>query len=124
MKNITHARKLLALSLSLGLTLGASQAFAAPQEHAAHKDHAADNINESKKPVTDTWITTKVKADLLATDNVSGTDVKVETKNGIVTLTGTVATKAEHDKAVAVAKGIEGVKSVKSTGLKVVAAKM
>ncbi|WP_047128091.1 BON domain-containing protein [Xanthomonas arboricola] len=124
MKNITHVCKLLALSLSLGLTLGASQAFAAPQEHAAHKDHAADNINESKKPVTDTWITTKVKADLLATDNVSGTDVKVETKNGIVTLTGTVATKAEHDKAVAVAKGIEGVKSVKSIGLKVVAAKM
>ncbi|MCC4617129.1 BON domain-containing protein [Xanthomonas campestris pv. asclepiadis] len=123
MKNITQVRKLLAVALSLGLTLGASQAFAAPQEHADHKDHAA-GMNESKKPVTDTWITTKVKADLLATDNVSGTDVKVETKNGIVTLTGTVATKAEHDKAVAVAKGIEGVKSVKSTGLKVVAAKM
>lgn len=122
MKNMTHARKLLALSLSLGLTLGASQAFAAPQEHADHKDHAA-SMDESKKPVTDTWITTKVKADLLATDNVSGTDVKVETKNGIVTLTGSVATKAEHDKAVAVAKGIEGVKSVKSVGLKVVAAK-
>lgn len=80
-------------------------------------------MNESKKPVTDTWITTKVKADLLATDNVAGTDVKVETKNGIVTLTGAVATQAEHDKAVAVAKGIEGVKSVKSTGLKVTAAK-
>ncbi|MCC4619185.1 BON domain-containing protein [Xanthomonas cassavae CFBP 4642] len=122
MKNMKHARKLLALSLSLGLTLGATQAFAAPQDMGAHKDHAA-GMNESKKPVTDTWITTKVKADLLATDNVSGTDVKVETKNGIVMLTGSVATQAEHDKAVAVAKGIEGVKSVKSTGLKVVAAK-
>ncbi|PPT76591.1 BON domain-containing protein [Xanthomonas arboricola pv. populi] len=120
---MTQLRKLLAVALSLGLTVGASQAFAAPQEHTDHKDHAA-GMNESKKPVTDTWITTKVKADLLATDNVSGTDVKVETKNGIVTLTGTVATKAEHDKAVAIAKGIEGVKSVKSTGLKVVAAKM
>ncbi|UKR52196.1 BON domain-containing protein [Xanthomonas fragariae] len=124
MKNVTHARKLLSLSLSLalGLTLGASQAFAVPQENSAHKDHAA-SINKSKKPVTDTWITTKVKADLLATNNVSGTDVKVETKNGIVTLTGAVATQAEHDKAVAVAKGIEGVKSVKSIGLKVNPAK-
>ena len=53
MNTMTHARKLLALSLSLGLTLGASQAFAAPQEHADHKDHAA-GMNESKKPVTDT----------------------------------------------------------------------
>ncbi|MCC4587942.1 BON domain-containing protein [Xanthomonas melonis] len=125
MKKMMHARKLLALSLSLGLTLGATQAFAAPQDMGAHKDHAAKDhaagMNESKKPVTDTWITTKVKADLLATDNVSGTDVKVETKNGIVMLTGTVATQAEHDKAVAVAKGIEGVKSVKATGLKVTA---
>ncbi|PPU96739.1 BON domain-containing protein [Xanthomonas populi] len=119
---MTHVRKLLALALSLGLALGASQVFAAPQEHADHTDHAA-SMDESKKPMTDTWITTKVKADLLATDNVSGTDVKVETKNGIVMLTGSVATKAEHDKAVAVAKGIKGVKSVTSVGLKVSPAK-
>jgi len=122
MKNMMNPRKLLALSLSLGLALGASQAFAAPQEHVDHKDHAA-GMNASTKPVADTWITTKVKADLLASDGVSGTDVKVETKNGIVTLTGTVATQAEYDKAVSVAKGVDGVKSVKSTGLKVIAAK-
>lgn len=122
MKNMMHARKLLALSLSLGLALGASQAFAAPQEHVDHKDHAA-GMHASTKPVTDAWITTKVKADLLTSGDVSGTDVKVETKNGIVTLTGTVATQAEYDKAVSVAKGIDGVKSVKSTGLKVIAPK-
>ncbi|KAB7767930.1 BON domain-containing protein [Xanthomonas maliensis] len=113
-----HARPLLALSLALGVTLGASQAFA--QEHKDHTAGAMDHSKmDSKKPVTDSWITTKVKADLLATDNVSGTDIKVETVNGVVTLSGMVATKAEHDKAIAVAKGIEGVKSVKATNLKV-----
>lgn len=62
----------------------------------------------------DTWITTKVKTDLLATKGVSGTDVKVDTKDGVVTLTGHVATQAEADKAKAVAKSVKGVKDVNS----------
>jgi hyperosmotically inducible protein len=114
-----HSRLLPALTLALAFAAGSAAAATADATTGEQtKAHEA-----SAQPVGDSWITTKVKADLLATDNVSGTDVKVETKNGIVMLTGSVATQAEHDKAVAVAKGIEGVKSVKSTGLKVVAAK-
>jgi hyperosmotically inducible protein len=74
---------------------------------------------ESQEPVSDTWITTKVKADLLATKNVPGTEVKVETVNGVVTLSGTVDSKAEHDRAISVAKGIKGVKDVDASGLTV-----
>lgn len=73
--------------------------------------------NDSNQPVTDTWITTKVKADLLATENVSGLDIKVETVDGVVTLSGAVANKAQKDKAIAVAKQIKGVKSVEASGL-------
>ncbi|HBK46140.1 MAG TPA: BON domain-containing protein [Xanthomonadaceae bacterium] len=107
----SNIRMLLATSLSLGLLLGTGQALAVDSPKKADV--------ESQKPVTDTWITTKVKADLLATENVSGTDVKVETKNGVVWLSGAVKSKAEHDKAIAVAEGIEGVKSVDASGLKV-----
>lgn len=74
---------------------------------------------ESQEPVSDTWITTKVKADLLTTKNVPGTEVKVETVNGVVTLSGTVDSKAEHDRAISVAKGIKGVKDVNASGLTV-----
>ena len=45
--------------------------------------------------------------------------MEVETVNGVVTLKGNVATKAEHDKAIATAKGIKGVKSVDASMLKV-----
>ncbi|MDQ3180020.1 MAG: BON domain-containing protein, partial [Acidobacteriota bacterium] len=38
--------------------------------------------------------------------------INVDVVNDVVTLRGTVASKAESDKAAAVAKGIEGVKSV------------
>lgn len=73
--------------------------------------------NDSSQPVTDTWITTKVKADLLATENVSGLDIKVETVDGVVTLSGAVANQSQKDKAIAVARQIKGVKSVEADGL-------
>ncbi len=103
----------LAVSLSLGLLLGAGQAVAAngAQDHSRHA--------ESNKPVSDSWITTKVKTELLAAKNVPGTEVKVETVNGKVTLTGTVKDQAEHDKAVAVAKAVKGVKDVDASQLNV-----
>lgn len=79
----------------------------------------AEEEGDSAQPVNDTWITTKVKADLMATSDVPGTTIDVDTTNGTVKLSGTVASKAEADKAVSVAKNIKGVKSVDSSGLKV-----
>ncbi|WP_313317267.1 BON domain-containing protein [Stenotrophomonas sp.] len=73
--------------------------------------------HDSEQPGTDTWITTKVKAELLTTKDVSGLEIKVETVNGVVTLSGTVASQAEVDRAVTAAKGVEGVKSVDSSAL-------
>lgn len=124
----TTTRKLLASALTLGLALSSSAAFA--QDAAAKSppktDHSAmthADRHDSNEPVTDSWITTKVKADLLASSNVPGTEVKVETVNGVVSLSGTVATKAEHDKAIATARGIKGVTRVDAAALKVSAAK-
>ena len=73
----------------------------------------------SDQPMGDAWITTKVKTDLLATPDVSGLAIDVDTKNGVVMLKGSVDSKAQADKAVAVAKKIDGVKKVDSSGLKV-----
>ena len=76
-------------------------------------------VGDSAQPVNDTWITTKVKADLMATSDVPGTTIDVDTTNGVVKLSGSVDTKAQHDKAIAVAKNIKGVKSVDATALSV-----
>ena len=73
----------------------------------------------SDEPMGDAWITTKVKTDLLATPDVSGLAIDVDTKNGVVMLKGSVDNKAQADKAVAVAKKIDGVKKVDSSGLTV-----
>lgn len=80
---------------------------------------AADNrTGTSEKPVTDTWITTKVKAELATTDGVKSTDVEVKTTNGIVALRGTLATETAIRKAIDVAKSVKGVKQVDASNLK------
>ena len=62
--------------------------------------------------IDDTAITTKVKTALLADDYVKGLDIKVETRKGVVQLSGYVDNQTQIDKAVAIAKGIKGVKHV------------
>jgi hyperosmotically inducible protein len=74
---------------------------------------------KSDQPVTDTWITTKVKSELATTDGVKSTKISVTTKDGIVALVGVLATKDSVDKAIAATESIKGVKRVDSSGLKV-----
>ena len=62
----------------------------------------------------DAWITMKTKIALMTADNVSTSDLNVDTVSGAVTLHGTVETAAEKTNAETVAKGIDGVKSVQN----------
>jgi len=76
------------------------------------------HTNSSSQPVTDTWITTKVKGELASTKGVSSTDVSVTTVDGVVTLTGVLANDTEVKKAVAAARSVKGVRKVDDSGLK------
>jgi osmotically-inducible protein OsmY len=60
----------------------------------------------------DSTITANVKAKLAADPATPATAINVDTKDGVVTLTGTVASAAAKTKAEADAKAVEGVKSV------------
>ena len=73
---------------------------------------------KSDQPVTDTWITTKVKTELARTDGIKSGDIAVTTKNGLVTLSGVVSSKAQAEKASAVAKAVKGVREVDDSALK------
>ena len=64
--------------------------------------------------VTDTWITTKVKASLAEDSTVKAREVNVETFKGVVQLSGFVSSSAEMYQAVRIATGIKGVTSVRN----------
>ncbi len=64
--------------------------------------------------VDDVAITAKVKAALVADKEVSALDVNVETARGVVQLAGFADNQREISRAVSVARGVRGVKSVKN----------
>ena len=72
----------------------------------------AGAVGCSSRAVDDSAITAKVKAKLAADSQTSAIKIGVETKNGTVTLSGTVPTTTEKDEADKVAKNTEGVKRV------------
>ncbi len=75
----------------------------------------AADADSAKTVVKDSVITTKIKAKLAKEKMSTLTQLKVETDSkGEVVLSGTLKTKAEVDKAVAIARGTEGVTSVVS----------
>lgn len=63
--------------------------------------------------VDDSLITTKVKTAILGEPMLKVAEINVETFKGVVQLSGFVSSKAAAGKAVEVARGVGGVKSVK-----------
>lgn len=63
--------------------------------------------------VDDTVITTKVKAAVLNEPTLKVAEINVETFKGVVQLSGFVSSRDSANKAVLVARGVHGVKSVK-----------
>jgi osmotically-inducible protein OsmY len=60
----------------------------------------------------DWWTTTKIQAKFFADKDVKGRRVNVDTKDGVVTLSGTVDSQAAKDRAEAIAKNTDGVTTV------------
>lgn len=92
-------------------------AAAAPAVALAADERTDDQ--KSDQPVSDTWITTKVKSQLATTDGVKSMDISVKTVNGVVMLSGTQPDQTAIKNAVAATQQIKGVKSVDASALTV-----
>lgn len=84
----------------------------AAREGAQKTREGADKTQDAMPDMGDAGITAKVKTKFLGDTGVSGLKIDVDTKNGVVTLTGTVPTAAEKRRAMELAKATDGVKSV------------
>jgi len=78
-----------------------------------------DAVAKTKRVVSDSWITTKVKSEILANSVSKGFDVSVETKHGVVILKGTLANQDAIDHVKDIAEKVDGVKSVDTSALTV-----
>ena len=65
-----------------------------------------------KENVTEAALTTKIKAKMALDDTVKARRIDVTTEGTTVTLTGTVGSQTEHDRAVALARETAGITHV------------
>lgn len=79
----------------------------------------SEQVAEASRIASDTWITTKVKSLLLADSIAQGFDVSVDTKGGVVTLSGTLDSQDDIQHVRDIAAEVEGVKSVDTSNLTV-----
>ena len=73
---------------------------------------------ESARPITDTWITAKVKTELATSQGAKSLALDVRTVDGAVTLSGVLANEIAVQKAIATTNGVRGVKSVDAKDLR------
>ena len=90
-------------AIFLTLTLLAAEGCASTQKQEGTGEYVDDSV-----------ITSKVKAAILNEPGLSSAEINVETFKGEVQLSGFVSSRADINKAVAVARSVGGVTSVKN----------
>lgn len=109
-------RKLLVLGVSLAGSLSLLIAGCGNRQEEAAKAPASTPASTTVgTELDDTVVTTKVKSALLADPDIKSFDLKVETRKGVVQLSGFVDNQAQVDRALAVTAGVAGVNSIENS---------
>lgn len=119
----SHEAKMAAEDLALNVE-GVSRVdnrIEAPSAVATMGAEMKSGAMQAGEKVTDGWITTKVKSQLVADELTKAGKIKVSTRDNIVMLSGTAGSEAEKTQAIKLAMATEGVKKVDSSQLKIVA---
>ena len=75
-------------------------------------EKAGDAAGRIKETMGDTALTAKIKSKMALDDHVKASDIDVETTDGVVTLSGVVASADERKRALQLARDTEGITRV------------
>ncbi len=113
-----------ALALTLGLsacnrddgrTVGEKMDSAVTKSERAAgeaKRDAGNMVDKMEAKVDDMSITTSINAELAKDPDLSAMKINVDTKSGVVTLSGPAPSPAAKDRATTIAQGVKGVSGV------------
>jgi hyperosmotically inducible protein len=113
-KTSRRAMTLGAALLVFGLVLGSNMALAASDDATMPPSKTA---SKAERAVSDSWITTKVKSEILANSVSKAFKVSVKTKGGAVSLKGKLPNQDAIDLVKMISEKVKGVKSVDVSGL-------
>lgn len=77
-------------------------------------DTAKEKLSQAGAAMDDAAVSAKVKAKLMAAPGLKSTDIQVDTREGVVVLSGTVDKMEDAQRAVQLAESVESVISVES----------
>ncbi len=117
MKKTKMTKTMMALLMGSALLSGSALAEQTLSDKASSTaESTGSKIDSSMKQagnyMDDSAVTAKVKAALVDDSAIKSTDISVKTDAGVVTLSGFVTSQDQAEKAVTLAKSVEGVKSV------------
>jgi hypothetical protein len=75
-------------------------------------EKTAAAVNQAKSALDDAALTAKIKSKMALDDTVKALNVDVDTSNGVVTVSGTVRSDAERQRALQLARETDGVRQV------------
>jgi len=107
--NNRHYPMVLSLALAAGVALVG--AGCSRQEDAGTPVAAAPQTTVGME-IDDSVVTTRVKSALIEDTDTKGFDIKVETRKGVVQLSGFVDNRSQADRAIAIARAVPGSQSV------------
>ena len=96
-----------------------NDATAAPSMAATASAATHRTIDKTERVVSDSWITTKVKSEILANSLSKAFKVGVKTKYGVVLLSGKLPNQDAIDLVRMIAEKVNGVRSVDVTRLSI-----
>ncbi len=86
---------------------------------AASTQQLQKSVGDAQAAVNDAWITSQIKAGILAAHALQGLSIGVSTRDGVVTLSGQVPNADERQQLIDSARKTRGVREVDATALKV-----
>jgi hyperosmotically inducible protein len=75
-------------------------------------DKSAQGVGKAGEAVTDVWIKARVKSKFVDEDVLKGSDISVDVKDHVVTLSGTVMSEAGRARAIEETRKVDGVSQV------------
>lgn len=75
-------------------------------------EKVAVGASEAQRALGDSQLTAKIKSKMALDDSVRAAAIDVDTRNGVVTLSGEVASESERQRALELARETDGVTSV------------
>jgi hypothetical protein len=75
-------------------------------------ERVAEGVNEGRALAADAALTAKIKSKMALDDTIEAAEIDVDTTGGVVTLTGNVASDAQRQRAMQLARETDGVTSV------------